>query len=115
TAENDRVDVFEMCTAGLEVADATVDDYVEFGKTIFHGVHPLVAQWRDLAVLLRAEAIEQGDTCVDDPQPAAAVLQHAADEVLEEGLAVQRVDADAALDTHRYVSGVLHGLQAVGH
>ena len=87
---------------------------VSCGKVALQAVHDVVAQRRQLAVLLRAEALQPGVAGVDDEDLAAARVGDGADEIAHEVVALEPVDADAVLHRHRQRHRVAHRLDAVG-
>jgi hypothetical protein len=87
---------------------------VRCGKVALELVDHFVPQRRDLAVFLRAQALQPGVARVDDEDPAAG-FAHLADKIAHEGVALDPVDADAVFHRHRNVHHVHHGLHAVGH
>ena len=74
------------------------------GKAAFIRTHEVVVERRDLAVLLRAQALEPGLAGVDGDPPHPG-LGHQGEEGGEHALGVLVVDADPALDGHRHRAG----------
>ena len=83
------------------------------GKSLLERDDDIVAQRRQLAVLLRADAVQPGVAGMDDEHVAAAVGD-GADEVANEGVALDAVDADPVLDGDRDGDRVAHRAHAVG-
>ena len=83
------------------------------GKSLLERGDDVVAQRRQLAVLLRADAVQPGVARMDDEHLAAAVGD-GADEVAHEGVALDAVDADPVLDGDRERDRVAHRRDAVG-
>ena len=113
-AEHHAIHLLQVRGDLLVAGHAAIEHDGQLRKLLLEAVDHLVAQRRDLAVLLRAQALEPGVARVHD-EHAAAGLGHGADEVAHEGVALFAVDADAVLHRHRQVHGVRHGLHAVGH
>ena len=86
---------------------------VEMREVALQPVHHLVAQRRDLAVLLRAQPAQPGLAGMDD-EGVAAGLGDGADEGDQLLIAVAVVDADARLDGDRHVAGGAHRRDAGG-
>ncbi len=80
---------------------AAVDDQRQRGEVLLQARDDLIAQRRQLAVFLRAHALQPGIAGVDDEDLAAARRRHRADEVANERIALVAIDADPVLDRHR--------------
>ena len=83
------------------------------GKSRDEPVHDLVAQRRDLAVLLRGQTLQHGVARMHDEHVATGRGDRA-DEVAHETVVLDRVEADAVLDGDRNRHRVAHRLHAVG-
>ena len=90
-----------------------LSDEGERRKVLLQRDDDVVAQRRQLAVLLRADAVQPGVAGMDDEHLAAA-LGDGADEVAHEGVALDAVDADPVLDGDRDRDRVAHRAHAVG-
>ena len=80
----------------------------------FQLIDHLVAQRRNLPVFLRAQALQPGVARMHDEHPASGFAD-LADEITDETIAFDAVDANAVLHRHRDVHRIHHGLHAVGH
>ena len=76
-------------------------------------MHDVVAQRRNLAILLRRQPLQHGIARVDD-EDFAAGRRDRADEVADEAVVLTLVETDAMLDGHRNRDGVAHRLHAIG-
>ena len=95
-AEHHAVDVREVVRApASSVPDAAVEDHLELGEVGLEPVHQLVAQRRDLAVLLRAQAGSQALRACTMKRRAAGAGD-GVDEGAQEAVVVLLVDAEAA-------------------
>ena len=112
-AEHDAVDKAEMGLDLVEGQNSSVDDDGQFRPRGLQPVDPAVVERRDFPVLLGRQALEPGLAGMDN-EGCAAGFRHQADEIVEGGLAVLVVDADAALDRHRNADRGPHGGDAVG-
>ncbi len=112
-AEHHAVDVCELAVDRRPVADAAVQHDHEFRELGDEPVHDLVAQRRDLAVLLRRESLQHGIARVHDEHLAARCGDRT-DEVAHERVVLVRVEADAVLHGDRKRHRVAHRLHAVG-
>ena len=83
-------------------------------KILRQPVHHLVAQWRNLAVLLRIQPVQPGVTGVHH-KAAAAGRSHHVHEAMHELIVLTPVDANAMLDRHRHLHHRLHRRHAIGH
>ena len=83
-------------------------------KILRQPMHHLVAQWRNLAVLLRVQPVQPGIARVHH-KAAAAGRGHHVHEAMHELIVLAPVDADAVLDRHRHLHHRLHRRHAIGH
>ena len=113
-ADHHAVQVVELLQHHLIGLDTAVDGNGELRKLGLEAVHHLVAQGRDVAVFLRAQALQPRVARMHD-EHGAARLGHGADEVAHKAVVLHLVDADAVLDGDGHAHHVLHGLHAVGH
>ena len=103
TAEHRAVGVRQV-PDGLRLGgDAAVDDDLEVGPFALEAIRPVVAQRRDLAVLLRAQALEPGVARMHHERPASR-RRDRVDEVAEPAVVVVVVDAQAALHRYRHIA-----------
>ena len=86
----------EMRPRLLECGDAAVDDDLELRAVALEAVDARMVERRNLAVLLRRQAGEDGLAGVDDEGPAAG-RRRGVDETEQETVIVAVVDADAGL------------------
>ncbi len=96
----------------IERADAAIDDDLELGTPLLQAMDAGVIERRDVAVLLRAQALQPGFARVHDESAAAGPRDHV-DEAVEILLFVLVVDADAALDGDRQPGACSHRRDAV--
>jgi hypothetical protein len=94
--------------------EAAVDGDGQVREILLEPCRDLVAQRRDLAVFLRAQALQPGVARMHG-EHAAACFGHGAHEVAHEAVVFAPSDADAVLHRHRHIHRVRHGLHAVGH
>jgi len=111
--DHDAVDGAEVLLDVVGAANAPVGDEGERRKVRLQRGHDVMAQRRQLAILLRADAVQPGVARVDDEHVAAAVGD-GADEVAHEGVTLDAVDADPVLNGDRDGDGVAHRAHAVG-
>ena len=107
-----------MLQLGLDVLgglQTAVDDDGQGRKVALELVDDVVAQGWNLAVLLRAQALKPGVSCVDDEDLAAAPQGHRTDEIPHEVVALFAVDPDAMLDGDGQIHRIAHGGHTVGH
>ena len=83
-------------------------------KILGQPMHHLIAQWRNLAVLLRVQPVQPGIARVHHKAPAAGRSHHA-HEVMHELVVLTPIDADAMLDRHRHLHHRLHRCHTIGH
>jgi hypothetical protein len=98
--EHHAVDRGALQPGLLGRGDAAIDDHLERREVRLEAVHQLVAQGRDLPVLLGAEPGEPGLARMHDHGPAAPRCD-AFDEGREKAIVVALVDADPGLDGDR--------------
>ena len=110
--EHGAVGVREMRGGFLERGDAAVDDDLQRGPLRLQPVGPVVAQRRNLAVLLRRQALQPGVARMHD-EHAAARCRDRVDEMQETIPIVVVVHAEPALHRHRHVAGRDHRRDAV--
>ncbi len=77
-------------------------------------IRVLIFERRNLAVLFRAQALENRIARVDDEHVAAGVRDRA-DEVAHKAIFLDCIDADPVLDRHRHGDRIAHRLHAVRH
>ena len=106
-ADHHAVDLGELDARLLERPDAAVRDHLELGEVGLEAVDHLVAERRDLAVLLGAEPGEPSLARVHDHR-AAARGRDRLDEPPQEIVVVALVDADPGLDRDRHAGGGAH-------
>src|SRR5690606_36023780 len=95
-------------------AYSAIDDDGKVGAFALKAVHDLVAKRRNLAVLLRTQALEPGLARVHDEYLAAGVGGNV-DEAAEKPVTVAVVDADPALHRHRHRDRSTHRRHAARH
>ena len=83
-------------------------------KILRQPVHHLIAQRRNLAVLLRVQPVQPGIAGVYH-KAAAAGRSHHIHEAMHELIVLTPVDANAMLDRHRHLHYRLHRRHAIGH
>ena len=83
-------------------------------KILRQPVHYLIAQRRNLAVLLRVQPIQPGIARVHH-KAAAAGRSHHVHEVMHELVVLTPVNADTVLDRHRHLHHRLHRRHAISH
>jgi hypothetical protein len=113
-AEHDSIDVFELTCDGVVRGDASVGHDSKRGEIALEPVHVVVLERRHLAVLLGRESLEHGVAGVRDER-AGARLRDRPDEVANEAVFLDLVDADAVLDGDRHVHRVAHRCHALRH
>ena len=113
-AEHHAVEGLQVLLAFGERLDAAIEDELQVREVGLELRGNVIAQWRDLAVLLGREALEDGDARVYG-EAAAACVAYLADEVAELGVTVAAVDADAVFDRDRDLHCVEHGLDTIAH
>ena len=97
-----------------EIPHPAVQDDGQRGEVALEAVHPFVAQGRYVAVLGGTQAPEPRHPGVDDEGVAAGAGDHA-HELVQVGVALAPVDADAGLDRHRQSAGAAHRPHAFPH
>ena len=113
-AHHHAVQVLQLFLHRLVGGEAAVDGKGELRKVGLQLAHHLVAQGRNIAVFLRAQALQPGIARVHD-EHGAACIRHGAHEVAHKAVAFFLVDANAVLHRHGHVHHVAHGFHAVGH
>ena len=83
-------------------------------KILCQPVDHLIAQRRNLTVLLRVQPIQPGIAGMHDKAPAAGRGHHV-HEAMHELVVLAPVDADTMLDRHRHLHHRLHRRHAIGH
>src|SRR2546430_8889858 len=84
----------------LPGGDAAVDHDSELRKVLLEPIDVVVLEWRNLAVLLRREALQDGIARVDD-EGSAAGRGDCGDEVPEKSVILDPVDAGSMLHRDR--------------
>ena len=79
-AEHDTIDPVKMLLCGAQAGHSTVDDHLQCRKIGLQPVDAIIVQWRYLAILLRAQALQPGFARMHN-QSSAARLGNLADEV----------------------------------
>jgi len=113
-ADHDAIDAAEVLLNVVGAADTAVGNECERREVLLERGDDVVPQRRQLAVLLRADAVQPGVPGMDDEHVAAA-LGNGANEIAHEGVAFDAVDADPVLDGDRDSNGVAHRTHAVGN
>ena len=94
--DHDAVERRQLRRDRVAVVDAAIDDEDELRKVGLQRPDDVVAQRRQRAVFLRADAAQPGVARVDD-EDAAAAFGDGADEVAHEAVVLGAVEADAVL------------------
>lgn len=108
------IEDLQLLAAGVQGLNAAIQDELEIRKILHQLRGHVVAQRRDLAILLGRQPFEDGDARMHG-EAAATGLGDLADEIPQGVVAVPPGDADAVLDRHRDGHGIAHRLDAVGH
>jgi hypothetical protein len=74
-ADHDTVDVLEMGQYLIGTGDAAVQYDRQIREFPFEFIHTIVVQWRDTAVVLWTEALQDRNSRVDDERIAAGRSQ----------------------------------------
>ncbi|CAM2145558.1 protein of unknown function [Pararobbsia alpina] len=111
-AQHHAVDVLEMFFRFVERLDPAVDRDFERREIALELIRKLVLERRDLAILFRAQALEDGVARMHDKDIAARVGNRA-DKVAHKAVFADVVDPDAMLDRDRNRHNVTHRLDAV--
>ena len=112
--DHNLVDLSQVRAHPDQVAHATIQRDVQPGELRLEPVDELVAQRRNLAILLRRQPAQHGLARVHD-EHAATRLRHDTDEIAQEAVILVLVDPDAALDRHRDIDRCGHRRHAVTH
>lgn len=99
----------------LDFGEASVDEDLEMWEELFQFEHPVVFERRNVPVLLRVEALQEGLPCVHDELVDAALLTDSLDEVDDVLPFVDVVDSEPALHGHRNVDFLDAGLTDLGY
>ena len=112
--DHHAVDDGQVALDFVGAGDAAVGDEHQPREVTLQADDDVVPERRQLAVLLRADAVQPGVAGMDDKDVAATTLGDGADEIAHEVVALGTVDADAMLDGHRDRYRVAHRLDTVG-
>ena len=113
-AEHGTVDLVEMADGIRHRRNAAIDADETFRKPGLQPVDPLIVERRDVAVLLRAQALQPGLAGMH-PQGVGTSGKDTIGQDVEGWLRVLIVDADAAFDGDRYPYRCLHRRDTVGN
>ena len=113
-AEHHAIDVLQVLVALVQRLDAAVDDDVQLREFLLQPIHRLVAERRNLAVLLRRQAFQPGLARMHD-EGLAAGFGDGLDEAAHEHVVLGLVHAEAMLDGHRQPAGAAHLGDRLGH
>ena len=113
-ADHHAIAVLEVLMHLRGRGDAAVDRHRQFRSFALEPVGPVVAQRRDLAVLLRRQALQPGLARVHEEHVAAGG-RHGIDEGEEEVVILLLVHAQTALHGDRDVDGIDHRRHALCH
>src|SRR6185369_5339093 len=113
-ADHDAVYQLKLLSDMRAGGNTAVGGNREMRKVALEPMHDLIAQRRDLAVLLRRQTLEPGITRMNQ-EYLATRLAHGADEVAHEVIALALVDADAVFDRDGDPGGIDHRPDAFSH
>ena len=99
-AQHHSVHVLQLARDRLMRLDASVDDDRELREVLLQAMHIVVLEGRDLAVLLRRKALQDGVARVDQ-KGVCSGRGDRTDEIAHEAIVFELVDADAMLDRDR--------------
>src|SRR5438067_13435407 len=105
TAEHDTIDVAQLPLNRIVVVETSVQHDSERRKIALQLMHDLVAERRNLAILLGRKSLQHCVSCVDD-EHIAACARDGADKIANEAVVIFRVETDPMLDGH----GKGHGI-----
>ncbi len=116
-ADHHAGEVRQLLRDDLERAQAAIEDERQTGKLRTQTARNVVAQRRNLAILLRAQPLQHRPSRMDDEHRATGTC-HGLDEAHEEFVLVHvrhrhRVDRDSALHGHRDTNACAHRCDTV--
>src|SRR5690606_229624 len=114
SSEHYAINMLQMLINLVQRFDTTIEQDFQPRKMLLETINHLIAQWRDLATLVRAQALENGIACVQD-KICTTCLGHSTDEVAYEIVSSDVIYPDTMLDRHIDLHRISHRFDAIGH